>query len=57
MPRDKSSLCQAWYFAAMKKLIAGDRAAAVQDLNQCLATEQKNSLTYILADAQLRKQL
>jgi tetratricopeptide (TPR) repeat protein len=45
--------CEAWYFAGMKALGSGDRATAVADLQKCVATGQRNSIKFRLAQAQL----
>jgi lipoprotein NlpI len=46
--------CEVWYFDGIKKLLAGDQAAATSSFNQCLATGEKDYCEYILAQAQLQ---
>ena len=47
--------CAAWYFAGMKKLLAGDKNAATDDFRKSLATEQMVLGVYQLARAELKK--
>ena len=51
---DQSQHCETWYFAGMKRLLTGDRKGAVDAFHQCLATGQKDSYEYILAQGELQ---
>ena len=54
-PKTESmQLCHAWYFVGMKNVLAGDKAAAVDDFQKCLATEARNRMTYGFAQAELK---
>lgn len=46
--------CEAWYYAGMKRLLAGDKKTAADYLNKCLGTREKNFDEYILAQAELK---
>ncbi len=46
--------CEAWYYAGLKKLFAGDKAAAAEHFRQCAATGQKMYYEYRLARAELQ---
>jgi tetratricopeptide (TPR) repeat protein len=52
--REPGQYCKAWYFAGMKRLLAGDKATASAEFQKCLATDQKASCEYIFAQAELR---
>jgi tetratricopeptide (TPR) repeat protein len=52
--RDPGQHCKAWYFIGMKRLLAGDTAAAIDDLRKCLATDQKDLCEYVFAQAKLQ---
>ncbi len=52
--KDQDLHSQVWYFAGMKRLLAGDRKMAIEYFRRCLATRKKDSFQYILATAQLR---
>jgi tetratricopeptide (TPR) repeat protein len=51
--REPGQYCKVWYFAGMKRLVAGDTATALTDLQKSLATDQKNFCEYLFARAQL----
>lgn len=48
------SQSQAWYFAGMKKLIAGDKAGAAELLKKSVDTKAFKQTQYVLAKAQLQ---
>ena len=52
--KDAGQHCEVWYFAGMKRLLAGDKATAINDFRKCLATRQKDYCEYILAQAELQ---
>ena len=52
--QDQNQHCEAWYFAGMKRLLAGDKGTAADYFRKCLATGQKNLTEYMLADAELK---
>ncbi|HUB68593.1 MAG TPA: tetratricopeptide repeat protein [Candidatus Methylacidiphilales bacterium] len=41
--------CEAWYYAGMKHLLVGEKTAAANDFQKCLATNQKDSPEYFCA--------
>ena len=47
-------LCEAYYYAAMKCLLAGDKAGAVARLQKSLATTEDNSYQFLNARSQLQ---
>ncbi len=48
-------LCEAWFYSGMKRLFAGDKAAAAEHFRQCLATKLPTFVEYELAEAELRE--
>lgn len=46
--------CSAWFFSGMKLLLAGERTAAAEHFQKCLATESKNDPEYDFAAAELK---
>jgi lipoprotein NlpI len=53
--QDAVQHCEAFFYAGMKRLIAGDQRPARDDLQKCLATEVKDSLEYQSAAVKLRR--
>jgi len=51
---DSGRQCESWYFAGMKRLLAGDAATARAYLQKCLATGRKDFEEYKFAAAELR---
>ena len=47
-------LCEAWYFAGMKRLLIGDRSTAIDYFHKCLATGQADYCEFILAQSELK---
>jgi len=52
--REPGQYCKAWYFAGMKRLLAGDTATAIAYFQKCVATGQKDFCEYIFARAELQ---
>ena len=56
--KDRAQHCEAWYYAGMKRLMAGDKKTAAETaadyFNKCLGTQEKNFDEYILAQAELK---
>jgi len=52
--KDEIQHCQAWYYAGIKRLLAGDKSHASDDFRKCLATNQKDENAYFLAQAELK---
>jgi len=51
---DTARHCEAWYYAGMKHLLAGDEAGAGDWFRKCAATEMKGRREYFLASAMLK---
>jgi tetratricopeptide (TPR) repeat protein len=47
--KDRAQHCEAWYYAGMKRLLAGDKKTAADYFNKCLGTQERNFDEYILA--------
>jgi tetratricopeptide (TPR) repeat protein len=52
--RQPGQYCKVWYFAGMKRLLAGDMTTAITDFQKCVATDQKDFCEYIFAQAELQ---
>jgi lipoprotein NlpI len=53
-PKQQSGrLCQAYYYAGMKRLLAGDKDGTITQLKKCLGTGEKGFLEYASATAEL----
>jgi tetratricopeptide (TPR) repeat protein len=52
--KDMGQHCEVWYFDGIKKLMAGDKAGAIDCFHRCVNTGQKDFCEYILAQAQLQ---
>ena len=52
--REPGQYCKVWYFAGMKRLLAGDTTAALNDFQTCVATQQNGLCEYIFARAELQ---
>jgi lipoprotein NlpI len=46
--------CKVWYFAGMKRLLAGDMKIAIADFNKSLATNQNTLCEYLFSQSELR---
>jgi lipoprotein NlpI len=53
--REPGQYCKVWYFAAMKRLLAGDTKHAITDFQKTVATQQNNYCEYIFAQAELQR--
>ena len=47
--KDRAQRCEAWYYAGMQRLPAGDKKTAADYFNKCLGTQEKNFDEYNLA--------
>jgi len=47
--------CEAWFYAGMKRLLAGDKPGAIDAFRSCLATQESAFDEYMLAQAELRR--
>jgi len=54
-PERANQECEARYFIGMTTLLAGDRAAAVRELERCVATNDLQTVEFGMARAQLRR--
>jgi tetratricopeptide (TPR) repeat protein len=54
MKKDQGQHCEVWYFDGVRKLLAGDKAGAIDCFRRCTDTGQKDFCEYILAQAQLQ---
>jgi len=53
--RKKSGqVCEAWYYAGMKKLLAGDKKAAADFFRKCIDTKRNDFTEFIFAQAELK---
>ena len=52
--KQRGRQCEAWYYAGMKRLLDGDKAAAADSFRQCLATGKGTFAEYDFAAAELR---
>lgn len=52
---DRAQHCEAWFYAGMKRRLAGDRQGAVNCFKNCLATQESTFDEYMLAQAELRR--
>jgi tetratricopeptide (TPR) repeat protein len=46
--------CEAWYYAGMKKLLAGDKTTAAEDFKKCVATGREDFVEYAFAKGELK---
>lgn len=51
----KVQVCDSFYYAAMKRKIAGDREGAAELFQKCVDTKYDNSLAYLNAKVELQK--
>lgn len=52
--REPGQYCKVWYFAGMKRLLAGDMTTAIKYFQKSVATEQNDYCEYIFAQAELK---
>lgn len=51
--KTQGHLCEAWYYAGMKRLLSGERKTATDDFNRCVATKRPEFVEYALAKGEL----
>lgn len=51
---ERGQVCEAWFYAGIKRLLAGDSTTAADDFSNCLATGLKNLSAYQSAQAELK---
>lgn len=51
---ERGRLCEIWYYAGIKKLMAGSKAGGAVYFRKCLATNKKTFLEYQFAEAELK---
>ena len=51
---ESGQLCEAWFYSGMKRLFDGDKTAAADHFQKCLATEQKIFVEYQFAQTELK---
>jgi tetratricopeptide (TPR) repeat protein len=52
--KDRAQHCEAWYYAGMKRLLAGYKQTAADCFNKCLGTQENSFDEYMLAQAELK---
>jgi lipoprotein NlpI len=52
--KDRNQHCEAWYYAAMKRLFAGDKKTASDYFDKCLGTQVTGFNEYIFAQTELK---
>jgi lipoprotein NlpI len=52
--KERGQLCEAWFYAGMKKLLAGDKGSSADYFRKCLATGAQIYDEYDLAEAELK---
>ncbi len=52
--KDSGQHCEAWFYAGMKRLLAGDKETAADYFHKCLATGQKSFSEYQMAASELK---
>ena len=52
--KDRAQHCEAWYYAGMKRLLAGDKKTAADCFDKCLGTQENTFDEYMLAKAELK---
>jgi tetratricopeptide (TPR) repeat protein len=53
LSREPGRYCKVWYFAGIKRLIAGDAPTALSYFQKAVATDQKSYCEYVFARAQV----
>ncbi|HEV7401782.1 MAG TPA: hypothetical protein VGO11_02605, partial [Chthoniobacteraceae bacterium] len=51
--KTRQQKCEAWYYAGVARLTAGEKAEAASCFRKCVATEVKSYFEYILAQSEL----
>ena len=52
--RERTQHCEAWYYAGMKHLLAGDKKTAADYFSRCSATQDPSSDAYTFAESELK---
>ena len=52
--KEQGQFCEAWFYAGMKHLFAGDKPTGIRYLHKSLATEMKDFTEYSLAQSELK---
>jgi tetratricopeptide (TPR) repeat protein len=52
--KDQGQRCEDWYFIGMRQLQAGNKQAAIEDLQKCVDTQKTDYCEFILAQEQLK---
>jgi len=52
--QNQQQQCESWFYAGIKRLLAGDKVVASQYFHNCLTTTQKDYAEYALARAELK---
>jgi lipoprotein NlpI len=50
----RDQTCDAWYYAGMKRLLAGDKSTAIADFHKSIATQATSENEYQFAEAELK---
>jgi tetratricopeptide (TPR) repeat protein len=50
---DQAQHCIVWYFVGMKRALMGDKKGAIDAFQQCVNTQQKDFVEYVLAQTEL----
>lgn len=53
--KERGQLCEAWFYAGMKKLASGDKAAATDYLKKCTATQERTFTEYEYVEPELKR--
>lgn len=51
---DRPRRCAFWYYVGMKRLFAADKRSAAEAFRACISTEERTSVQYHAAQAELR---
>jgi lipoprotein NlpI len=51
---DRGQHCEGWYYAGMKRLLAGDKKTGGDYFRKCIATEEFGFTEYLLAQVELK---
>jgi hypothetical protein len=49
-----NQICESFYYAAMKRKVAGDKPGALNLLQKCLDTQDHNCMAYLSAGAEMK---
>jgi len=51
--RTQEQLCEAWYYAGMKRLLSGDKNRAADAFRHCMETNRTRFVEYVLGKSEL----